>query len=132
MVIDTSALTAILAKEPERDAFLKALAASPVRRLSAVTALETSIVIEARYGPEAVADLELLLYVSKIEIAAFDAKQFEAAARAWRNYGKGNHPARLNFGDCCVYALAKTSGEPVLCKGNDFPQTDLEIVRSDG
>src|SRR5947209_6960599 len=98
MVIDTSALIAILAKEPERDVFLKALVMAPARSLSAITALETSIVIEARYGPEAAADLELLLYVSRIDIVAFDVKQFEAAARAWRKYGKGNHPARLNFG----------------------------------
>lgn len=128
MVIDTSALIAILSKEPERDVFLKALVAAPARLLSAITALETAIVIEAKYGRDAPADLELLLYVSRIDIVPFDGKQFEAAARAWRNYGGGNHPARLNFEDCCVYALAKISGEPVLCKGSNFAQTDLEIV----
>ena len=86
------------------------------------------MVMEGRYGPEAGADLELLLYTSQAEIVAFDTRQLEEARRAWRRYGKGNHPAALNIGDCCVYALAKVSGEPVLCKGADFARTDIAIA----
>jgi len=128
MVIDTSALTAILRKEPERDALLKALIGAPTRMVSAVTALEAAMVIEGRYGPAAAADLELLLYASRIEIVPFDAAQSALAVRAWKKYGKGRHPAALNLGDCCVYALARASGEPVLCKGGDFTQTDVAVV----
>lgn len=127
MVIDTSALTAILRKEADRDSLLQALVKAPRRLLSSVTALETSMVIEGRHGREAVADLELFLYTAQIEIVAFDAKQYELAQRAWRKYGKRNHPAGLNLGDCCVYALAKLTGEPVLSKGSDFPLTDLPL-----
>jgi ribonuclease VapC len=128
MVIDTSALTAILRKEPDRDALLKALVRAPTRLVSAVTALEAAMVVEGRYGPEAGADLELLLYTSRVRIVPFDAEQSSVAVRAWRKYGKGRHPAGLNLGDCCVYALAKVSGEPVLCKGRDFPQADIPVV----
>jgi len=128
MVIDTSALTAILRKEPERDALLTALVGAPARTISAVTALEAAMVIEGRYGPDAGADLELLLYTSRIRIVPFDARQSTIAVRAWKKYGKGRHPAALNLGDCCVYALARASGEPVLCKGGDFTQTDIAVV----
>ena len=128
MVIDTSAVTAILRKEPDRDALIRALAAEPVRLVSAVTALEASMVIEGRYGAEAGADLELFLYASRIDIVPFDGRQLDVARRAWRKFGKGKHPAGLNLGDCCVYALAKMSEEPVLCKGRDFAQTDIPIV----
>ncbi|HYM09148.1 MAG TPA: type II toxin-antitoxin system VapC family toxin [Bryobacterales bacterium] len=130
MVIDTSALTAILRGESQRDDFLMAIATSPARLLSAVTRLEATMVLERRYGPEAGADLELLLYSSRARIVAFDAQQADIARSAWKKYGKGNHPAGLNLGDCCVYALAKLSGEPILCKGNDFPQTDIAIFET--
>ena len=131
MVIDTSALTAILRREPERDALLRAITVASVRLLSAVTALEAAMVMEGRYGSEAAADLELFLYTARIEIVSFDGSQLEIARRAWKKYGKGRHPARLNLGDCCVYALAKISGEAVLCKGEDFPQTDVSIFGRD-
>ena len=128
MVVDTSALTAILRSEPDRQAFLDALATAPVRLVSSVTSLEAHMVLEGRYGPEAGADLELFLYTAEIRIIPFDARQSEIAKMAWREYGKGN-PADLNPGDCCVYALAKAQGEPVLCKGNDFPRTDIQVVQ---
>jgi ribonuclease VapC len=130
MVIDTSALTAILRKEPERDRFLRAIATAPNRLLSAVTALEAAIVMEGRFGPEAGADLELFVYEAKLEVVPFDARQCEAARMAWKKYGKGNHPASLNLGDCCVYALARISGESVLCKGTDFRQTDISVFEA--
>ena len=129
MVVDTSALTAILRKEPERQAFLEALTTAPVRLVSSVTSLEAHMVLEGRYGPEASADLELLVYTAAIEVVPFDARQSEIAKIAWRKYGKGRHPADLNLGDCCVYGLAKAQGEPVLCKGNDFPRTDIPVVQ---
>jgi len=129
MVIDTSALTAILRNEPERDALLKALLGAPTRLVSAVTALEAAMVIEGRYGSDAGADLELLLYTSRVQIVPFDPEQATVAVRAWKKYGKGRHPAALNLGDCCVYALAKVTGEPLLCKGRDYAQTDLPVVQ---
>jgi len=86
------------------------------------------VVIWGGFGPAAGADLELLLYTSRIQIVPFDHAQSTLAVRAWKRYGKGRHPAALNLGDCCVYALAKASGEPVLCKGGDFAQTDIAVV----
>lgn len=98
------------------------------RIISAVSVLEAVMVPEGRYGNAAGADLELFLFDARVEIAPFDGRQAEAAVRAWRKYGKGRHPAKLNFGDCCVYGLAKASGEPVLSKGADFSQTDIGCV----
>jgi ribonuclease VapC len=128
MVIDTSALVAILQAEPERDAMLEALAKAGRRLVSAVTVLEADMVLEGRYGPNAGADLELFLFDARTEIMPLDTRQAATAVRAWRKYGKGRHPAQLNLGDCCVYALAKVSGEPLLCKGADFRQTDIPLV----
>jgi ribonuclease VapC len=128
MVIDTSALVAILQAEPERDAMLEALAKADRHLVSAVTVLEAAMVLEGRYGPDAGADLELFLFDARAEIVPLDARQAQAAVRAWRKFGKGRHPAQLNLGDCCVYGLAKVSEEPVLCKGSDFPRTDIPLV----
>ena len=129
VVIDTSALVAILQAEPERDAMLEALAKADRRLVSAVTVVEAAMVLEGRYGPDAGADLELFLFDARTEIVPFDSRQAQAAVRAWRKYGKGRHPARLNLGDCCVYALAKVSQEPVLSKGSGFPRTDISLVK---
>lgn len=128
MVIDSSALVAILLKEPERDALLGAVQVAETRLVSTVTALEAGMVLESRLGPRAGAALDLLLHDTKVEMAPFDQEQSDVARRAWRRFGKGNHPAALNFGDCCVYALAKISGEPILCTGSDFCQTDIPTV----
>ena len=131
MVVDTSAITAILGGEPEESRFLDALLSGGTRLMSALTALEAAMVIEGRYGRDAGADLDLLVYAAGIEVVPFDRGQAETARLAWRRFGKGNHPAALNLGDCCVYALAKTKGEPVLSKGNDFRRTDLAVVPLD-
>ena len=128
MVIDTSALVAILRKEPEREALLRTILAAETRLVSTVTALEAGMVLEARLGPRAEAALDLLLHHAKVGMVPFDEQQSDVARRAWRRFGKGNHPAALNFGDCCVYALAKVSGEPILCKGADFSRTDIPTV----
>ncbi len=128
MVIDTSALIAILQQEPEAARFAKAINEAPVRLLSAVSALEASVVIESRKGTIGGRDLDLLLHRARVDIVAFGAEQFETARAAYRRYGKGIHPAGLNLGDCCAYALAQISGEALLAKGDDFPRTDLRMV----
>jgi len=128
VVIDTSALLAILLDEPERGKFLELLSESETRLLSAANALETTIVVESRRGEAAGRELDLFLHRTKIEIVAVDAEQFSIARFAWRKFGKGRHPAALNFGDCFAYALTKMSSEPLLAKGEDFRRTDLQVL----
>ncbi len=129
MVIDTSALIAILLGEPDAEAFAVAIANDSKRLISAFSAVEVSIVIEAKKGDAGGRELDLLLHRSQIEIVAMDSEQAELARIAWRNFGKGRHPAGLNIGDCCSYALSKFSGEPLLFKGDDFSKTDLNLVK---
>jgi ribonuclease VapC len=93
--------------------------------LSAATLVEASMVIESRTGIEGGRDLDLFIYRAGIEIVPVDAEQAELARIAWRKYGKGRHPACLNYGDCFSYALAKATGEPLLFKGSDFSGTDI-------
>jgi ribonuclease VapC len=128
MVIDTSALIAILLGEPEANAIAAAIARDNRRMLSAFSFLETGIVIEARKGEYGGRELDLLLHHIQAEIISMNSQQAEVARKAWRKYGKGNHPAALNIGDCCSYALAEVSGEPLLCKGDDFSQTGISVV----
>jgi ribonuclease VapC len=128
MVVDTSALIAILFGEPETESFVQALADDPKKMISAFNALESAIVIEAKKGEAGGRELDLLLHRARIEIVALNVDQVEIALTTWRKYGKGNHPAGLNIGDCCAYALAKYSGEPLLFKGKDFSQIDIRPV----
>jgi ribonuclease VapC len=128
MIIDTSALVAILLGEPEAESFAMAIATDPKRLISAFTALETGIVIEAKKGESGGRVFDLLLHRAKTEIVPLTAEQFEIARIAWREYGKGRHPAGLNIGDCCSYAPAKCAREPLLFKGNDFSQTDIKTA----
>jgi ribonuclease VapC len=128
MVIDTSALAAILFKEADRRHFLELIDGDPVRLISSVTALEAAMVIEARKREFGGRELDLFMHKTKIEIVTFTADHFEMARHAWRKFGKSNHPAALNFCDCCAYALSKMSGEPLLFKGNDFSRTDVARV----
>ena len=125
MILDTSALFAILADEWEAPFFEELIEADPVRLLSAGSLLETAIVVEARYGEAGGRELDLLLHAAQIEVVAVNREQAERARRAWRRFGKGNHPAGLNYGDCFAYALAKHTGEPLLYKGDDFGKTDV-------
>lgn len=125
MVIDTSALVAILEDEPERRGFIEQIEAADTRLLSAANFVETGIVIEARHGAEGEKLLDLFIERAGIEIAAVDIEQAREARLAYSRYGKGRHAARLNFGDCFAYALAITSGEPLLFKGTDFSSTDV-------
>ncbi|MFK0278752.1 type II toxin-antitoxin system VapC family toxin [Ensifer sp. NPDC090286] len=128
MVIDTSVLAAIAFNEPEAAAFRERIADDPVRLISAATVLEAAMVIETRLGEAAGADLDLWLYKAEVEIVPVTADHADRARRAWRRFGKGRHPASLNYGDCFSYALAALSGEPLLYKGNDFSQTDIDAA----
>jgi len=125
MVVDSSAVVAILEDEPERPSFVRALARATDPLMSAATLLESSIVMYWRGGDHGIEDLDDLLLSAGIRIAAVDVAQAHAARDAWLRYGKGRSPARLNFGDCFSYALAKTTGRPLLFKGEDFGQTDV-------
>ena len=132
MVIDTSALIAILLHEPEGAPLARAIAAAPRRLLSALSLLEAGIVIEAKKGEEGARQLDLLIHRAGIEVVAMNGEQAELARTAWRRYGKGRHPAGLNLGDCCAYALSRHSGEPLLFRGEDFPHTDVTAVAWQG
>lgn len=128
MVIDTSALLAILNKEPERDRLADAIADDAARLVSAATVLETAIVIESRYGVSGAMDFDLLLHTIQAQIEPVTDDQVRIGRLAYRRYGKARHTAALDYGDCFSYALAKASGQPLLFKGSDFSQTDLPIV----
>jgi ribonuclease VapC len=128
MIVDTSALLAILQDEPERRRFNEALADADSRRMSAATFVEVSIVIETRFGVEGLHHLDLFLERAGIELAPVDAEQARVARAAFSRFGKGRHPAALNFGDCFSYALAQVLGEPLLFKGDDFAKTDIAAV----
>src|SRR6266545_5007953 len=128
MVIDSSALVAALADEPERRAFIEAIEAAASRQMSTATFVETSIIIESRYGAEGVRDLDLFLSRAGIELVAVDNDQAHVARRAFSRFGKGRHSAGLNYGDCFSYALASVAGEPLLFKGDDFGHTDVTPV----
>jgi len=125
MVVDTSALLAILQDEPERRRFNEALESADSRLMSVATLVEISIIIESRYGAEGLRDLDLLLERAGIELAPVDVEQARVARAAYSRFGKGRHAAALNFGDCFSYALARVLGEPLLFKGDDFSRTDL-------
>ena len=126
MIVDTSAILAILFAEPDAERYEEAIARSWPRRMSTVALLEAAIVVESRGGPAAGQELDALLDRAEIEPVPVTAEHANAARKAWRRFGKGNHPARLNFGDCFAYALADTLGEPLLFKGEDFSRTDIE------
>jgi ribonuclease VapC len=125
MIIDSSALLAILNDEPERHTFNEAIQAAEARAMSAATLVEASIVIEARFGPEGLRDLDFFIERAGIEVLSVDREQAYVARRAFSRFGKGRHPAGLNYGDCFSYALAVVRGEPLLYKEEDFGQTDV-------
>jgi ribonuclease VapC len=125
MVIDTSALIAILFDEPEREALVDAVLRDSVRLIAAPTLVESTIVAEARSGENAGRELDLLLARLRVDVLAFSEEHARLARSAWRRYGKGRHAAGLNLGDCFSYAAAKQEGEPLLFKGTDFARTDI-------
>jgi len=128
MVIDTSAVVAIFLNESERNHFLDQIIQADKRLISAATVVETGIVLEARQGPISAREFDLFLHEAGIEIISVDETQAAQARSAFRQYGKGRHPAGLNFGDCFTHALAVISGEPILAKGDEFRRANLQVV----
>jgi ribonuclease VapC len=128
MVIDTSAVLAILQREPESERFAASIEADPIRLISAVSMLEAGMIAEVRKGETGALELDNVILRGQFQIVPFDAEQANIARLAFRRFGKGRHPAGLNFGDCAVYALASTRGEPLLFKGEDFAKTDIAKV----
>lgn len=131
MIIDSSALIAILRAEPEAAFCAKAIASAPVRRMSAASFVEIAAVIDGSRDPVASRRLDELIVEARIVVEAVTETQAQIARAAYRDFGKGSgHPAQLNFGDCFAYALAKAVSEPLLFKGNDFHQTDITVMRA--
>lgn len=128
MVLDTSAVVAIFLNEPERERFLHLALEAPTLTMSAASVLECAIMLEAKRGEAAGREFDLFLVKLKVDIAAVTSEHMEIARLAWRQFGKGRHPAGLNFGDCFCYALAKSIGQPLLAKGDDFRLTDLDVA----
>jgi ribonuclease VapC len=128
MVVDTSALLAILEGESTAQRLVDALSAADAIRVSAGTALEAGIVVEARRGEAGGRELDLLLHRLRADVVSVTAEHVEIARDAYRRYGKGRHPAALNFGDCFAYALASALGEPLMFVGDDFSRTDVEAA----
>jgi len=125
MVVDTSALCTVLFREPSRDRFLNALASALAKIISSVTVLELKTVVMGRFGAGEVGIADELLAALEIVEAPFDAAQGRVAAEASARYGKGRHPAGLNFGDCASYALARVHDDELLFQGDDFAKTDI-------
>lgn len=132
MVIDSSAIVAILLKESETETFIGAIEADGTRLISAASVVEAGIVLERRLGYEAGRDMDDLIREAEIAIAPVDAEQAQLAREAFRRFGRGNHPAGLNFGDCFSYALAQARSEPLLYKGGDFSKTDITAAVKSG
>ena len=124
MIVDSSALLAVLNREPDAERYEEGIAASKCR-MSVANILETYIVAESRGSVAGAHDLDLLLERAGIEPVPVTVEQMKAARQAWQRFGRSNHRAALNFGDCFAYALASVTGEPLLFKGEDFPQTDI-------
>jgi ribonuclease VapC len=128
MVIDTSAIVAILRSEPEAAALERTVVANPIRLVPATCVLEARMVLVSRRGEHALAEIDLWLARIEADIVPVDADLVDLATQAWLTYGKGRHPAALNFADCFSYALAKRADEPLLFIGEDFSRTDIEAA----
>jgi ribonuclease VapC len=130
MVIDSSALVAILFGESEADRFVDAVAGAELRLMSAANLLEAAIVVDNQLGSAAGRQLDRFVEQARIEIEPVTEEQVRIARQAYVDFGRGNHPAGLNFGDCFAYALARATGEPLLFKGEDLARTDIRPYRS--
>lgn len=128
MIVDSSAIIAILLKEPGYERLRDRLATSEQASIGAPTVLESSMVLSARLGRAGKTLLARFLHEAEIEVVEFTADHWTVAADAFIAFGKGRHRAGLNFGDCMTYAVAKLAGQPLLCLGDDFPATDLELA----
>ncbi len=125
MVLDSSAVLAILQSEPERGSLAAALESAESRLMSVVSFVDCSIVLGSRRGADAVRDFDLFLAKCAVELIPVDSEQAHVARKAHARFGKGNHAAGLNFGECFAYALSEVTGEPLLFKGRDFAMTDV-------
>lgn len=131
MIIDSSAVLAIFLQESDGRRYLRAVMDADSRRMSVSNWLEATMVVDRRGNDIAVNWLEDFIQKAQIELMPVSISQATIARRAWRTFGRGVHPARLNYGDCFAYALAKETHEPLLFKGNDFAQTDVESALKD-
>lgn len=129
MILDSSAIVAVLLKEPSHRQLIEHLAEDPKLGVGAPTLAETGIVLAARLGASGETLLARFVESQEIAVIAFGKEHWSNAVQAFLRYGKGRHPAALNFGDCLTYATARLSGEPLLCLGEDFSKTDIELVR---
>lgn len=129
MIVDASALIAILQNEPETVAMSKSLLEAPICRISPVNYVEAAVIAENNANPVLRRKLDDLIRDASISIETITPKQAEIAREAYRDFGKGRHKASLNLGDCFAYALAKEMREPLLFKGNNFAETDVEVVK---
>lgn len=125
MVLDTSAVIAVLFSEPDADTYARAIADALEPCIAAPTAVECGLVLQKRHGAAATSLLSAFFAASQIEVVAFEHEHFEMALAALRRYGRGRHPAQLNLGDAFAYALAKCRNDALLFKGDDFAQTDV-------
>lgn len=125
MIVDSSALVAIVLIEPGWERLRDCLARVGDASVSAVSLVEAGMVLESRLGPAGAVQLDDLLLDAELTVVPFDEAQARLAREAFRRFGRGRHPAGLNFGDCCVYALARSRGEPLLFVGDDFARTDV-------
>lgn len=128
MILDTSAVVAIVFREPEENDFVHRIGAAATVGIGAPTLAETAIVLAARLGRESQRLLSLFVERAGIVVVPFDSAHWQLAADAWLRYGRGRHPAGLNLGDCLAYATARLAGRSLLCKGDDFPKTDLALA----
>ena len=131
MIVDSSALLAVILNEDDEPKYSAALIDAPVLRMSAANWVDAAIVVDSHKNPAAVVRFENLVDVSQLRVEPITIEDAYRARAAYANYGRGHHPARLNYGDCFAYALAKRCGEPLLFKGNDFTQTDIEPALKD-
>lgn len=129
MILDTSALLAVLFDEPDADRYERAIASATTCRMSVANYLEATMVVESRMGVDGGRQLDDLVETAGIELEPITVAQARAARQAWRRFGKGNHPAGLNFGDCFAYALSEITREPLFYKGDDFALTDVETIQ---
>lgn len=128
MIIDSSAIVALILQEPDHEALASTIARAPEKGVGAPTLVECGIVLSSRLGYDARGLLARFIRAAEISIVPFTEAHFDVAIGAWLRFGKRRHPAALNFGDCLSYAVARLAEMPLLCVGDDFPQTDLQLA----
>ena len=128
MILDTSAIVRAVLREPGYERIFQRMGASPVLAVGAPTLVEAAMVLSSKVGRDSRAQLSRFLQEADVQVIPFTAEHYEVAVDAFQRYGKGRHPAALNFGDCLTYAVARLSGLPLLYTGDDFSRTDLSAA----